>query len=206
MQSSINPIVGALIDLALGLLRWSQMVPMLVVGGVLGVMLLVMTAVNFQGEMLAMANLAEPVVRWLDSLPFINISGWLESLAEEDGSIHLGGEDLKAAAAKIYFYCSLAFFAIAALANWLWGPFPRWRYGKKMKGVMLAAALISAGFFCNYFFGSEQFNGSFGSWALLFILFPLIWVIVSAYSLAVSHLLTKISDMIHNPGPANPTA
>ena len=205
MQSSLNPIVGALIDLALGLLRWSQMVPMLVVGGVLALTLLVMTATNFQGEALALASLGESFVRWLDSLPFIDIRGWMESFAGEDGSIKLNTEDFKALAGKTYFYGSLFAFGVAALANWLWGPFPRWRYGRKMKLVMLVAALTSVGFFCNYFFGSEQFNGSFGSWAVLFILFPFIWVIVSAYSLAVSHLLTKVSDMIHSPGPVNPT-
>lgn len=202
MQAGTNPVVTALADLVLGLVRWSQMVPMLIVGAFLAVTLLVMTAVNFQGEALAVATMAEPIVRWLDGLPFINISGWLESLADEEGSIHLGGADLQAAAGKIYFYCSLIAFVIAALVNGFFGPFPRWPYGRKMKVVLLVALLLCAGFFCNYFFGSEQFNGELGSWALLFILFPAIWVVVSAYSLGVSHLLSKLSDIIHEPGEA----
>ena len=196
MRQHNNLIIGAIADLLIGMVRWSQMLPMIVVGGGLLLILLVMTATNFQGEVLAMASLAEPIVLWLDRLPFIDIQGWVESMADEDGSIRFGGNDLKAAAGKIYLYGSIFFFAIAALIDWLFGPFPRWSYGRKLKLVTLLAAAACAGFFANYFFGSEQFNGGLGSWAVLFILFPTIWIIVSAYSLGVSHLLSHVSDMI----------
>ncbi len=188
-QSSLPALLAALvIDYA----RWLALVPMVFAWAFLVLVVVLMLAINFQGDIDRMLERAEPwVERWL---------GPADSVAEgeaggeevEAETITLTEQDFKPWIYRIWVFAALAGYLLGLLRSWLFGPWRPPPLKRKLRRVAVAAALCSALLFLAWLFGSEVYAGSAAGWVAMFILFPLLVCGVSAASLGFSHLLDQL--------------
>lgn len=174
--------------LAIDYLRWTQLSPLITIWAFGIAMLAAMLFINFEEQSWdALGSLLE----WIAGLPLIGerFTAWLESLAGEDETIQLGGNDLKAAALKAWSLLSLAFLLLALGVNWAFGPFKPWSLKRKLGTAGLCCLALLAGFVAVYFADAEQFNGPAGQWMLIFSGIALLLFIVNAWCLSIAHLL-----------------
>jgi len=176
-------------------LRWSQLTPMITLWAFGVLMLVAMFVVNNQE---ATFDMMEAVTVWIAGLPFIGESfvRWGESMAGEDGVIHLGGNDLKDAVLRLWGGLSLAFLLMSLLIDWIFGPFKPWTLKQKLAVVALGSIVLVAGFILVYLLDSSMFNGGTGQWLLMFCGMGLLAFIVSAWCLSIAHALGKLRQLI----------
>ena len=194
--------------LAIDYLRWTQLAPLITIWAFGIAMLAAMLFVNFEEQSWdALGSLFE----WIAGLPVIGgrFTAWLESLAGEDETIKLSGNDLKAAVLKAWSLLSLAFLILALAVNWAFGPFKPWSLKRKLGTAGLCCLALLAGFVAVYFADPEPFNGPAGNWMLTFGGLALVLFLVNVWGLSIAHALglarraveTKVWDAPGRPGP-----
>lgn len=189
-----NPI-KLIATLVIDYLRWTQLTPMLTVWGFGLLMLAALLFVNNQEQTF---DTIFAVLEWIAGLPVIGdrFTAWMESQAGNDGTISLGGSDLKAAALKAWSLISLVFMLIALSVSWIFGPFKPWSLKRKLGITALCCGALLAAFISLYFANPEEFNGPFENWLLTFGGIALILFVVSAWCLSIAHLLGHWSRAI----------
>lgn len=183
----INPLkLGA--TLAIDYLRWAGLSPLVTIWAFGIAMLAAMFFINFEEQSW---DAFDSLFQWIAGLPMIGdrFVSWMESLAGEDGSISLGGNELKAAALKAWSLLSLAFMLIALGVNWAFGPFKPWSLKRKLGIAALCCLALLAGYVAVYSARPEPFNGPAGQWMLIFSGIALVLLIASAGCLAFAHVL-----------------
>ena len=178
--------------------RWTQLVPMIVMWGFLLITILAMSFINFQQQSI---DLIESLTTWLQQYPWLynKLAGAFES--ESGVSGHYTEEDIIPWLLKGWALLSLVLLVGGILLRWLFGDFKSPTLGRKLFIAAIAAVICIGLFLANYFYGSERYNGSFAGWLSLFIGLPLLAVVVSAYSLSISHLLSGLSRQIAGSKP-----
>lgn len=198
-----------LAGLAIDYFRWTQLIPMVTAWTFLLLMVGAMLLVSFQQQSFSLiewgASTYERVFGPIESDPPSTPAGsapaaQTESDGAQDGVIRFSDED--------FMPWVLRAWGIAALAGWLlgmlfaavFGPREPMRLGSKLALAAIPAVVCVVLFGIAYFFGSEEFHGSPVGWMLMFTGFPLgVWL-VSAYSLAVAHVLDMLRRRIAEPG------
>ncbi|QOC22446.1 hypothetical protein IC757_15775 [Wenzhouxiangella sp. AB-CW3] len=178
---------GLLAAFAVDYLRWLALVPMVFSWALLLLVVVLMLAINFQGDIDSMLERAEPwVERWL---------GPVEQGEENGGeaeTIVLTEQDFKPWVYRIWLFAALAGFLLGLLRSCLFGPWRPATIKRKILRAGLAAAACSALLFFAWLFGSEAYAGPAAGWIVMFIVFPLLAWGVSSASLGFSHLLDQI--------------
>jgi len=199
-----NPI-KIIITLVIDYFRWTQLVPMLTIWGFGLLMLVALFFVNYQEESF---DAIAAVFQWMAGLPWIGekLTAWMESMADEDGRISLGGLELKAVALRVWGYLSLAMMLMALLVNWIFGPFKPWTLKRKLGAAALCCLVLLAGYVAMYFAQPEDHQDRLVNWALSFGGVTVLLFIVSAWCLSIAHLLGLLRKTIDNSslGSGNP--
>ncbi len=190
-QSTLPALLTALV---IDYLRWLALVPMVFAWGFLVLVVVLMLAINFQGDIDRMLDRAEPwVERWL---------GPAEPAEEGEGSggeaetITLTEQDFKPWIYRIWMVAALAGYLLGLLRGWLFGPWRPPPLKRKLARVAIAAGGCSALLFFAWLFGSEVYAGAAAGWVAMFIFFPLLVWVVSAASLGFSHLLDEVRPIV----------
>ncbi|MGK2927275.1 MAG: hypothetical protein ACSLE2_16790 [Lysobacterales bacterium] len=182
-----NPL-KLIVTLAIDYARWTQLSPLVTLWAFGIGMLAAMLFVNYQVQSWdALGSLFQ----WIAGLPLIGdrFSSWLESLAGEEETIRLGGNDLKSAVLKAWSLLSLAFMVLALAINWIFGPFKPWSLKRKLGIAALCCMTLLAGFVAVYLADPEQFNGPASSWMFNFGGIAFLLFVVNAWCLTIAHLL-----------------
>jgi len=179
---------GLLTGFVIDYFRWLALVPMVFSWALLILVVVVMLAINFQGDIDRMLQRAEPwVERWLGPAESDEVNA-----AEEAETIDLTELDLKNWVYRIWLFAALAGYLLGLVRSWLFGPWHPPPMKRKLVRVAMAAGSCSALLFFAWLFGSEAYAGSAAGWVVMFVLFPLLVWVISAGSLAFSHLLDQI--------------
>ncbi|MGD8416218.1 MAG: hypothetical protein PVH91_04100 [Pseudomonadales bacterium] len=189
-----NPL-KLIVDLALSLVRWSQLAPMITAwlfGIAMPIALLVVN--NLEG----LVDLLGAIIEWIAGLPLIGNAFVVQmnELAGDDGTIHLGGSDLEAAALTLWSILTIACMGIAALVSWLFGPFEPWRLKRKLGMASLCSLCLSAALAGVYWSDTALFNGSHLRWMLMFVAVGVLMLLISAYCLSIAHLIGLLQKSI----------
>lgn len=176
------------VTLAIDYLRWTQLSPLIAIWAFAIAMLAAMLFVSYEEESW---NALDSLSRWIAGLPVIGsrFVAWLESLAGEDETIKLSGNDLKAAVLKAWSLLSLAFMLLALAVNWAFGPFKPWSLKRKLGIAALCCLALLAGLVAVYFADPAPFNGPAGNWMLTFAGIALVLFIASAWCLTAAYAL-----------------
>jgi hypothetical protein len=190
-QSSLPALLAALV---IDYVRWLVLVPMVFAWAFLVLVVVLMLAINFQGDIDRMLDRAEPwVERWLGPAEPV---GEDEQNMEAVETITLTEQDFKPWVYRIWMFSALAGYLLGLLRSWLFGPWHPPPLKRKLARVAVAAGLCSALLFFAWLFGSEAYAGSAMGWVAMFIFFPLLVWVVSAASLGFSHLLDEIRPIV----------
>jgi len=139
------------------------------------------------------------VSEMIASFPVIGprFMAWLEAQAQ-DGTIHFqaGNLDLRTAVLTAWGVISAVFMILAWIVGHLFGPFKPWALGRKLGLAALACLLVVIAFVALYFLDKETWNDPFSKVLLSSSAMSLILFIVSAWCLAVSHLLGWLSGVV----------
>jgi len=184
MQSNTH-ILKLLLSLGLNYMRWTQLVPMLMMWGAALAMLLALTFVNFQEQTF---SALETFVQWLMRLPIVG-DRITPLLTDEGSELHVNSGDFKSFVLRAWSVTSLVFMLASMAFSALFGPFKPWPLKRKFLFVSLGVVVLLAGFIFNYFAGPENFNGDASAWMFNFSMISLLVFIVSAYCMSVSHFL-----------------
>jgi hypothetical protein len=174
-----------LLSWGLGYLRWTQLVPMLLVWSLGVVMVLALTFINFQTQAVpALVKLLE----WLVRLPLIGerIALWL---AGDGDGLRVKSTDFEFFVVSGWAVVSLLFMLAGLLLSAWLGPFRPWTLKRKLAVAAAAAVVLLGGMLLNYYLVPDNFNGTALDWTLNFSLICLLVFAVSAYSLSVAHFL-----------------
>jgi len=187
MAENTNPL-KLIVTLAIDYMRWTQLSPLVMLWAFGIGMLAAMLFVNYQEQSL---DAIGSLFQWIAGLPLIGdrFTAWLESLAGEEETIRLGGNDLKSAVLKAWSLLSLAFMVLALAINWIFGPFRPWSLKRKLGIAALCCMTLLAGFVAVYFAKPEQFNGLASSWMFNFGGIALLLFVVNAWCLSIAHAL-----------------
>lgn len=182
-----NPLKLA-VTLAIDYVRWTQLSPLVTIWAFALAMLAVMLFVNNEEQGW---DLVSSLTHWIAGLPLIgdSFAARMESLAGEDGSIHISGHEFKAVALKAWGFLSLVFMVLALAANRLLGPFKPWSLKRKLGTAALCCLAMTAGYAAVYFANPGLFNGPASQWMLTFGGISLVLFIVSAWCLSIAHVL-----------------
>lgn len=185
------------ITLVIDYFRWTQLTPLVIVWAFGIVMLAALVFVNYQEESF---DAIAAMFHWIAGLPWIGdkLTVWLESMANDDGSLSAGGLDIKAAALKVWGFLSLAMMLIALVVNWVFGPFKPWTLKRKLGIAAVCCLLLLAAYFAVYFAKPEEFNGPVGGWILNFGGIAVLLFIVSTWCLSIAHLLGLLREGIQD--------
>ena len=178
--------------------RWTQLVPMIFMWGFLLIMILAMSFINFEQQSM---DLIDTLTNWLQQYPWLynKLAAVFKSEAVASG--HYTEDDIIPWLLKGWAFLSLVFLLLGMLLRLLFGEFKALSLGRKLIIVLIAAAGCTGLFLINYFYGSSSYSGGFAGWLGLFIGIPVLAVVVSAYSLSISHLLGGISKHIAETKP-----
>jgi hypothetical protein len=193
-RESLNPIkIG--ISLVIDYFRWSQLTPMITLWS-FG--LLMLAALFFVNNQEATFDTMQAVAVWVSGLPVIGEAfiRWGESMASEDGVIHMGESDFKEAVLRLWGGLSLVFLLLSLLVGWIFGPFKPWTLKKKLSVAALCSLVLVVGFILVYLFDSSMFNGGPAGWLLMFSGVGLLAFIVSSWCLSVAHALGSLGRLI----------
>lgn len=195
-----------LLSVGLDYLRWTQLVPMVFAWFFLIATVLVMAAVNFQGDIDRALARAEARYEPLIESWFGPLEPDPETTAEP---LQITWADVRGWILMAWGGLALAGYLLGALRAGLFGPRPPRGLGHKLGIAGAAAALASALLFLIWLFGNQTYHGSPWGWIAMFTLGPgLVWLI-SVYSLSVSHGLAWLREQLFDetklagrPGPA----
>jgi hypothetical protein len=196
MRNKPHPIqlIGSLV---IDYLRWSQLAPMITVWFFAVLMVFLMFFVEHQDETV---DGAAAMTNWVTELPMVGppLVNWLENRADDEGTIHFGGDDFKKAAMKIWAFGSLALMLIGWLVRLLFGPFQPWTLKQKLGLAALGCLVLIAGFLAVYFLSPGLFVGTVVQWTLNFSGIALMVFLVSAWCLSIAHVLGLLSRALSN--------
>lgn len=182
-------------SLVIDYFRWSQLAPMITVWFFALLMVFLLFFVNHQDETLdGIGTMAE----WATELPVVGpgILKWMEEKADEDDTLHFGGDDFKVMAMKAWALLSLVFMVIAWLANTLFGPFQPWTLKRKLGLAGVASVVLFVGFVGVYKLSPEMFNGSLSQWLLTFSGISILVFLISAWCLSIAHALGLLGRLL----------
>jgi hypothetical protein len=168
--------------------RWLALVPMVFAWAFLVLCVVLIVAINFQGDIDRALQQAEPTIeRWLGPAESVETA--------EDGeteTVTFTDTDFKSWIYRIWLVAALAGYLLGLVRSWLFGPWQPPSLKRKLGRVAIAAGICSGLLFCAWLLGSETFTGPVAGWIAMFLLGPLgVWLI-SAASLGISHLLDRI--------------
>ena len=193
-ESVFRTVMSWLIDY----FRWSQMVPMIMVWIFVLFGLAGITLINFQEQTISGVEAVFGFWERQAWLPRFD-EAWLDPVTEEDGSTHIGGEDFRAMAFKLWAGLSLILLVLDLIRRWIFGPPAPPNLVRQLLIAGLAATALFAAYLLNYLFGSEDFHGGPAQWMFVFMAFALIAWLASAYSLVVNFVLGKLSRLVDPP-------
>ena len=217
MTAPVRQVLAGVVAAGAAYLRWTQLVPMLVVWAFVWIMVLALLLVNFQDQAFTAVERAAYVYEdWFggnaedllgpppDQAAGPAAGGPADDGAADlpagdaeaagDGALHFDDEDISSWLWRYWALLSLAGWILGGLRSLVFGPREPWRLGAKLKVAAGVAALASAGMFAAWLWGSETFNGGPLGWVALFLGVPLLAWLVSAWSLSVAHLLDHLAD------------
>jgi len=185
----------AVVGLAIGYLRSTQLVPMLVAWAFLLLALGLMSLVNFQDTGFTLVE--QWVVIW-------DRYRWLPRLEgavtpTESGGLALDDEGFRRVVVSGWARLSFLLFLLSLAGQALFGPRRRMPLRRKFLWLLPPVALVWVAFAGNYLFGSAPFQGSAWSWFAGFTLACLLVTAVSVYSLTVVHILGRVREAIRTP-------
>ncbi len=191
MQSQ-NHILKMLLSLALGYMRWTQLMPMLLTWGFGLSMLLALTFVNFQEQALPILEL---LMEWLIKIPVVG-EHITALLSGENADTHMTTSDFKSFVLSSWAFLSLAFMLASMVVSSLFGPFQPWALKHKILITGAGTLLLLFGMAANYYAAPRNFNGEAPAWMLNFSLISLSVFVVSAYCLSIAHFLGYLNKAL----------
>ena len=191
-----NQFPNLLFSLVLNYIRWTQLIPMLMVWGAGVAMLLALTLVNFQDQTL---SVFEWLIQRLSQLPFVG-DRITQALSNQEGETHITTSDFKSFMLYSWSIISLVFMLASMAISALFGPFKPWSLKKKFGLLGIGVGLLLAGIIFNFFAVPENFNGAVSGWVINFTAIGLLVSLVSVYSLTVSHLLLSLDKALFGDG------
>ena len=185
----------AVAGLAIGYLRSTQLVPMLVAWAFLLLALGLMSLVNFQDTGFTLVE--QWVVIW-------DRYRWLPRLEgavtpTESGGLALDDEGFRRVVVSGWARLSFLLFLLSLAGQALFGARLRMPLRRKLLWVLPPAALVWLAFAGNYLFGSAPFHGGAWTWFIGFTLACVLVMAVSAYSLTVAHILGRVREALRAP-------
>ena len=182
-------------SLAIGYLRSTQLVPMLVAWAFLLLALGLMSLVNFQDTGFTLVE--QWVVIW-------DRYRWLPRLdgavtPTENGGLTLDDEGFRGVVISLWARVSLILFLLSLAGRALFGVRRRMPLRRKLMWLLPPAALVWLAFAGNYFFGSAPFQGAAWTWFVGFTLACGVVLAVSGYSLTIAHILDQVRDALRAP-------
>ena len=195
-----NLIIKYLFTFGIGYLRWTQLVPMLVVWGFAVLMALAMVFVNYEEESFSAMG---SVLEWLVQLPLVG-ERIAVFLVEQHGETRITSEDFKSFLFRAWMIGSLLFLLVGLGISTIFGPFKPWTLKRKIGLAAAASLLLCVGLSANYYAVPENFNGSESRWIFNFSMFAVFVFLVSAYCLSVSHFLLWLIRLLENGPDVNP--
>ena len=214
MTEPVRQVLAAVVAAGAAYLRWTQLVPMLVVWAFVWIMVLALLLVNFQDQAFTAVERAAYVYEdWFggDAEDLLGPPpdpaadpGTAEAppamdsdpAVSADGALHFDDEDMSSWLWRYWALLSLAGWLLGGLRTLVFGPREPWRLGVKLKIAAGVAVLAETGMFAARLWGSETFNGGPLGWVALFLGVPLLAWLVSAWSLSVAHLLDRLADVV----------
>jgi len=191
-----NQFPNLLFSFFLNYVRWTQLIPMLMVWGAGLAMVLALTFVNFQEQTF---SVFEWLIQRLSQLPIVG-DRITQALSDQEGETHITTSDFKSFVLYSWSVISLAFMLAGMAISALFGPFEPWSLKKKFGLLGICAGLLLAGMIFNFLAAPDNFNGGFSGWAINFTAIALLVSLVSVYSLTVSHLLISLDKALFGDG------
>ena len=185
---SENDFLKLLLLLGIDYVRWTQIVPMLLVWGIALLMLLTLTGLNFQEQA---GFVIENTFQWLMQMPYVG--EYIVNNFTEGDKLKFNASNVKPLMVRGWIVISLVFMLVSMLVSFMFGPFKLWSLKRKFFYMTICTLLLFAGLMFNYFAGNEVYNGSMAGWMINFSLIPIFVFLVSVYSLTVTHLLGLLS-------------
>lgn len=205
MEKQAHPLqfFGALV---IDYFRWTQLTPMVLMWAVVVGLALLVGFVGYQDQIF---NTADAVARWVAQLPGIGprFTAWIEAKEAQDAAAaaaKAGGETVSAGAKgdgsdaldelklfvlKAWGVLSLVAMGIASLVSRLFGPFEPWTLKRKLRLVALLCLIFPLAFGIAEFAAPDMVHGSLSSTLISSIGLMLLYFIVSAWCLTISHFL-----------------
>lgn len=175
-----------LVGFVLDYIRWLALVPMVFAWAFLLLAVVLILAVNFQGNIDRMIERAEPwVERWLGPAEAVEANGEAETIT-------LTEEDFKPWVYRIWLVVALGGYLLGLVRGWLFGPGRPPPLKRKLSRAALFAAACSALLCFAWLFGTEAWAGSAAGWLAMFIFGPFVVWLISAASLATGHAIGEL--------------
>ena len=208
-------LLKALASLALDYVRWTQLVPMLFAWTFLLILVGALLLTNFQDASFSLLERGMAVYEKVAGpfeTPAPEAGTEREATAEsttdaasepavDDGtepdSVRLTDEDIFPVVLRAWALLALVGWLFGVLRTLLFGPRKPVRIGPKLRIAAYAAIGCSGLMWIAYLLGTETFHGSIAGWAALFLGLPFAVWCVSAWSLAVGHLVGRLQRHLH---------
>jgi len=181
-----------LIQHGFGYLRSTQVVPMIVAWTGIWAIVAAFAFVNFQQEGLTVLTALGAIGERLSWLPTPGPLG--TTLA--DGSMTFDGDDVRKIVATYWGSLSAALYIITLLVARVRGvhtPMPL--RTRLLIPVVLGGATFAA-LLALYMFSEQPFHGSTATWIMVFIGLSVLPILVSLYSLTVTHVIDRTRDAL----------
>ncbi|AKS42292.1 hypothetical protein [Wenzhouxiangella marina] len=188
-------LIGVLLSLGLGYLRWLVLVPMFTVWTFYLLMVLALLLTNFQDSAAALFAALEPWLEpWLGPPPASDASAAAPDSAE---SIELNETLIMPVALKLWGLAALLLWGLGELWRLLRRrPAAAPRLGRKLVFALAAIALGWLLMLFAYGFGSETFHGSLWAWLAMFTGVAFLAALVTLACLGLSHVLAVLADRL----------
>ena len=214
MEKQAHPLqfFGALV---IDYFRWTQLTPMVLMWAIVVGLALLVGFVGYQDQIF---NTADAVARWVAQLPGIGprFTAWIEAKEVQDAAAAAAkaGEEtvpagttgdgsdaldeLKLFVLKAWSVLSLVAMGISSLVNRLFGPFEPWTLKRKLRLVALLCLIFPLAFGIAEFAAPDMVHGSLSSILISSIGLMLLYFIVSAWCLTISHFLGLWRNQLMN--------
>jgi len=195
---------------ALGYLKWTQTLPMIMGWAMVWTVLAAFLLVNFQSEAFTILEASE---RFLDRYP------WIVALlpavdefgtTDAEGRLYFDGDDIRGVVLAYWGLLSAVLYIGALIIGQFRPPRPPSGLGSRLRiaGFMSAGTFLT--FLVAYVISSEPYHGGPAGWVLLFAALSILPLAVSLYALTVGWICDSAAHVLtdggSDTGPDDPGA
>jgi len=197
-QKDLRQLAKLAVKLFLDYVRWTQLIPMVVVWSFTILTVSAIFLISFQGEVNAMLDRLEPAAeRVLGPPP--EPAADTEAPEDENMSVTVTEDDILPWIYRIWGALALAGWAVSSIRAKIYGPKKPKALKRKLVLAAAASGMVILFLILGYVIGDFSGN-TLPELMVPFILLPIILWIVSAWGLTISHVIDKIHALIDEMG------